>query len=131
MMYVVSFDGVDYQIIEEKEQDGDRLTMRFKVVIGGKERSIKAEYNTKAIEDLSSLHEFDGEAELKDIMLGEIKMEIFQHLYNTKAKDQIGKLSELVGKDDSALDELIANDAVFAAYIRNFHPDQYEEVKRA
>lgn len=125
MIDVVSFDGVDYQIIEEKEQDGDRLTMRFKVVIGSKERSIKAEYNTKVIEDLASLHELDAEAELKDIMLGEIKMEIFQHLYTAKVKDQVDKLLNLVGKEDSALDELIANDAVFAAYIRNFHPEQY------
>ena len=131
MIDVVSLDGVDYAVITEKEQDEDRLTIRLKVVIGGKEKSIRAEYNTKMIEDLGSSHKIDGEAELKDIMLGEIKMEIFQHLYTAKMKDQIGKLSELVGKDDSALDELIANDAVFAAYIRNFHPDQYEEVKRA
>ena len=131
MIDVVSLDGVDYAVITEKEQDGDRLTMRLKVLIGGKEKSIRAEYNTKMIEDFESSHKLDGEAELKDIMLGEIKMEIFQHLYAAKMKDQIGKLSELVGKDDSALDELIANDAVFAAYIRNFHPDQYEEVKRA
>jgi hypothetical protein len=121
----VRFDDVDYPIITEKEQDKDRVAMRFKVVIGGKEKSIKAEYNTNFIEGLASLHELDAEAELKDIMLGEIKMEIFQHLYTAKVRDQIGKLSELVGKDDSALDELIANDAVFAAYIRNFHPEQY------
>ncbi len=127
----INFDGVDYPIITEKEQNGDGVTVRFKVVIGGKEKSIRAEYKTKMIEDLASLYELDAEAELKDVMLSEIKMEIFQHLYAAKMKDQIGKLSELVGKDDSALDELIANDAVFAAYIRNFHPDQYEEVKRA
>jgi hypothetical protein len=123
----VSFDNVDYPIIIEKEQDGGRVNVRFKVVIGGKEKSIRAEYNTKVIEDLASLYELDGEAELKDIMLSEIKMEIFQCLYNTRVKDQLNKLSNLVGKDDSALDELISKDAVFAAYIRNFHPEQYRK----
>lgn len=125
MIDVVSLDGVDYPIIIEKGQNGDRITMKFKVMIGGKEKSIKAMYATKMIEDLTSLHELDAEAELKTVMLSEIKMEIFQYIYNTKVKDQIGKLSELVGKDDSALDELIANDSVFAAYILNFHPEQY------
>jgi hypothetical protein len=71
-----------------------------------------------------SSHEDHATDELKAIMLSEIKLEIFQYLYNTKVKDQISKLLEL-GKDDSALDELISNDAVFAAYIRNFHPEQY------
>ena len=126
MINTVDFDGIEYQVNTEKEQSGDRMTMRFKVVIGGKEKSVKAEYNTTLMEDLASLYGLDAEDELKNVLLTEIKMEIFQHLYNTKAKDQLNKLFELVGKDDSALDELILNDAVFAAYVRNFHPEQYE-----
>lgn len=124
MIDVVSFDGVDYLVVTENEQGRNRVVRRFKVMIDGKEKYVKITLDT---EHLGTALEKQAEF----AVLHEIKTEIFQHLYNTKVKLQLDKLFELVGKDDSALDELIANDAVLAAYIRNFHPDQYEEVKRA
>lgn len=120
MIDVVSFDGVDYQVIAENEQDGNRVIRLFKVMIEGKEKCVKI---TLDAEHLGTALEKQAEF----AVLHEIKTEIFQHLYNTKAKLQLEKLFELVGKDNSALDELIANDVIFAAYIRNFHPEQYRK----
>jgi hypothetical protein len=114
----VSFDGIDYQVKTEKETIGTYTDLKYIIKIDDKEKYVKVRLNT---EHLGTALEKQAEF----AVLHEIKTEIFQHLYNTKVKLQLDKLFELVGKDNSALDKLIENDATFAAYVRNFHPEQY------
>lgn len=82
---------------------------------------LRSKWNQDKLSALSLVHGYNANDELKKMIEHEMRIYIFEHIYTTTAREQRNKLLALVGKDDSALDELIEHDTVFSAYVRNFH----------
>jgi hypothetical protein len=126
MIDIVEFDGVDYPIETDEIKSAEKgIITSFRTAVDGKELLLSSKWDEDILSALSLIHGYDAKDELKKMIVYEMKIDIFEHIYATTAREQMDKVFALVGKDDSALDELISNDAVFAAYIRNFHPEQY------
>jgi hypothetical protein len=128
MIEKVELDGIEYPITIEKEKVGENIVGKFKVVLGGKEQSLKVEYTSQLVEDLKTIQGIDAEEELKNILIYELKSEIYQFIHGTTVREQLDKVIDLAGKEDSELDALISSDIKFASFIRNFHPNQYQEL---
>lgn len=122
MINSVEFDGVDYPIkTDELKKSEKDIETTFRTFIGEKELLLRTKWNQDKLSALSLEHGYDANDELKKMIEHEIRVDIFEHIYATTAREQRNKVFALIGKDDSALDELIEHDAVFSAYIRNFH----------
>ena len=116
---IVEFDGTEYEIISDTEKSSTgEITTKFSFTVDGNVKSVKANYTNSMIDDLSIVVP-DAEAELKSIIISEIKMEIFEYVSGEKYKDQIRKLFNLYTEEE--LQSLIDSDPVFKMFIRVFH----------
>jgi hypothetical protein len=120
MIEQVEFEGVVYPVTVTKSTKGEKIVMRHAITIDETVYKTTVEYTEQMRDDLRLVCGLDAETELKNIILHELKHEIFQKVYGETIKEQIDKVTSLIGKSDDDLQALIDNDPVFAVYMRNF-----------
>lgn len=121
MIENIEFEGVNYPVLIDKLIENNITKIKFSIVLNDKPHQLKATIDTVLVDDLKQICGLDAEKELENVIIYEIKLEIFQILYNTTVKEQFDKVQALADKSDNELQELIDTDELFAIYMRNFN----------
>jgi hypothetical protein len=119
----IEFEGISYPVKIQRSTDDQLAEYDFYLIVDETEYKAQSQIKlTKTlIDDFKLIKGLHAEEELKNILLYELKADLFKILYNETLRDQLEKVFGLVGKTNDDLQALADKDEPFAAYLRNFH----------
>lgn len=120
-------DGVNYPIETIVTEENGYTHVRFICKFpNGKEKYFRAEYTAETKQNLSDDHGIVLHERLEEIILWEIRTELFQEVYGVKIVDmweRFAKLS-LIGDE---LRNVMDNDYEFNKFVEEFYPEYAKE----
>jgi hypothetical protein len=117
----IIFEGITYPVVSKRNADDDIVKYDFHLVVNGTEYKTQAELTMALIDDMKLIQGLNAEEELKNILIYELKADLFKVLYNETVREQLDKVFGLVGKTNEDLQALADIDEPFAVYLKNFH----------
>ncbi len=117
----IIFEGITYPVVSKRNADDDIVKYDFYLVVNGTEYKAQAKLTKTFIDDMKLIQGLDTEEELNNILIYELKADLFKVLYNETVREQLVKVFDLVGKTNEDLQALADVDEPFAVYLRNFH----------
>ena len=117
----IEFEGISYPVKMQRSTDDQLVEYDFYLVVDETEYKAQTKLTKTLIDDMKLIQGLDAEEELKNILLYELKADLFKIRYNETLRDQLEKIFDLVGKTNDDLQALADKDEPFAAYLRNFH----------
>lgn len=117
----IIFEGITYPVRPQRNETDKHVIYDYFVEVNETEHKIQAQMTTSLINDMSEIQGLNAEEELKNILIYELKADLFKILYNETVSEQLEKVFGLVGKTNEDLQALADVDEPFAVYLRNFH----------
>ena len=117
----IEFEGISYPVKSQRTDDDKRVKYDFYILVNETECKAQTQLTKALVDDLKLIQGLDAEEELKNILVYELKADLFKILYNETLRDQLEKVFGLIGKTNEDLQALADVDEPFAVYLRNFH----------
>ena len=117
----IEFEGILYPVKIQRSDDDQLVEYHFYLVVDKTEYKVQTKLTKTLIDNMKLIQGLDAEEELKNILLYELKADLFKIRYNETLRDQLEKVFGLVGKTNDDLQALADKDEPFAVYLRNFH----------
>ena len=119
----ISFEGSTYPVKLKRNADDDLVMYEFHILVNGTSYRAGTQLTDTLVNDMQSICGLDVEEELKNVLVYELKADLFKILYNETVIEQLDKAFGLVGKTNDDLQALADKDETFAVYLRNFNMD--------
>ena len=117
----IEFEGISYPVKSQRNETDKHVIYDYFIEVNETEYKSQARLTTSLINVMSQIQDLNAEEELKNILVYELKADLFKILYNETLRDQLEKVFDLVGKTNEDLQALADVDEPFAVYLRNFH----------
>lgn len=117
----IEFEGISYPVKPQRNTYDQLVEYDFYLVVDGTEYKAQTKLTKTLIDDMKLIQGLDVGEELKNILVYELKADLFKIRYNETLRDQLEKVFGLIGKTDDDLQALADKDEPFAVYLRNFH----------